>query len=150
MPADFFFIGSKFPYNCYYYFNTWCVELEYGWIRNWNHRLMGLDPLWVLIIQIYYVHWIVILLSVLWCSYMYVCCFDGLIFLGRGTIWPSLVESLHLERHIMQQYVLVSFANCFFHNVAALYIQPHMYMFLCLMKVINLRLFSYICYSCSN
>ena len=45
MLADFFFIGSKFAYNCYYYFNTWCVELEYGWIRNWNHRFMGLDLL---------------------------------------------------------------------------------------------------------
>ena len=52
---------------------------------------------------------------------------SGLIFLGIGTIWPFLVESLHLER--MQQYVLVSFANCFFNNVAALHIQPHMYMF---------------------
>ena len=32
-------------------------------------------------------------------------------------------------RDIMQQYVLVSFANFFFNNVAALHIQPHMYMF---------------------
>ena len=57
------------------------------------------------------------------------CNVNGLIFLGKGTIWPSLVESLHVERHIMQQYVLVSFANCFFHNAAALHIQPQMYMF---------------------
>ena len=28
MPTD-FFIGCKFAYNCYYYFNIWCVELEY-------------------------------------------------------------------------------------------------------------------------
>ena len=68
-------------------------------------------------------HFIVIGRSSVMCN---VC---GLIFLGRGTIWPFLVESLHVERHIMEQYVLVSFANCFFHNVVALHIQPHMYMF---------------------
>lgn len=35
------FLGfhSGYALFCYNYFNTWCVELDHRWVRNWIHRI---------------------------------------------------------------------------------------------------------------